>query len=76
MKQTWRFRSLSGDAVVVMAAVLALQIAWDQTQKPEVRLSAAGRYQPLVQQLNFEESGDGQTETTDARHRSWPRRVG
>lgn len=150
MKQTWRFRSLSGDAVVVMAtartvtaaatalgvdrgtvhrwikagkvpaprgrkrgpapsgdvaafpqspeewarwaretfvltgteaalldlAVLALQIAWDQTQKPEVRLSAAGRYQRLVQQLNFEESGDGQTETTDARHRSWPRRVG
>jgi hypothetical protein len=69
---------LTGTELALVAlAELALTIAWDKTQKSEVRLSAAGRYQRLVQQLDFEEeSEDGQAETTDSRHRPWPRRVG
>ena len=55
----------------------ALCLARDQTLKPEVRLSAAGRFQQLVKQLDFEESiDDGKAEATRTDTGRWPRRVG
>jgi transposase-like protein len=63
------------DALVKLAEQ-ALALAQDQGAKPEVRLSAMGRFQQLTRQLDFEEETDGKAEEATTPDRSWPRRVG
>jgi hypothetical protein len=46
--------------VLLAMAEGARTLAADLTQAPLVRLNAAGRFQQLVRQLNFEEETDGQ----------------
>jgi hypothetical protein len=63
------------EAALLDLAVDALTLARDPAMAPAIRLSAAGRFQQLVRQLNFEEVPDDGEATTDRTgRRPWPRR--
>jgi hypothetical protein len=67
--------SSTEDALVDLAAA-AYGLSQDPTQPPAVRLTAMGRYQLLVKQLNLEEQNDGEIEVQDRDVRPFPRKVG
>jgi hypothetical protein len=62
----------ASEAELVKLAEAALRLANDETLRASDRLSAMGRFQRLLQQLNFEVPDDGEIET-DVDPRSWPR---
>jgi hypothetical protein len=63
------------ERTLVALAESALDLARDEGVKPEIRLSAMGRFQQLVKQLDFEEASDGKEEEATSPARTWPRRV-
>ncbi len=68
----------STELQLLVLCVEALTLARDTAAKPEVRLSAMGRYQQLVRQMNLEsgDTADGKVETeTAATIRAFPRRA-
>jgi hypothetical protein len=70
-----RYELTPTEQVLVGLAEQALEVAHDATQRPETRLTAMGRYQQLVKQIDLEVESDGKVETPgDAR--PWPRQVG
>jgi hypothetical protein len=68
------FALTATEAALLDLAEAALVLTSDPTQKADTRLSAMGRFQALVKQLNFEQETDGKTETTSDTRR-WPRGV-
>jgi hypothetical protein len=62
------------ESVLVDMAVMAMRLSQDATLTPSERLSAVGRYQQLLKQLDLEVSGE-EEKTPDVRG-GWPRRVG
>src|SRR5262245_46084568 len=74
---TWvraTFALSATEGALLALAVAALELAQDASQKPEIRLSAAGRFQQLVKQLNFEEEQSGEAATYLNRSNTWPPR--
>jgi hypothetical protein len=71
-----RYELTATEAALLTLAEAAYMLAQDPTQKPHIQISAAGRFQRLVVQLDLEEQPDGKATTTGTPGaRSWPRRV-